>query len=202
MAGIGMYGVYYAKCTISSGQLTGYGTMSQMGKAIAATYTPEEAGTNVLYANNSVAETDTALVAGGTLSLTLDKLTQAARADLFGLTSTTVTVTVGTSTTTGTGFEYDGSENAVPVGVAFIRQSQESQNRNIHDVMIYSYCTFNEPDEEFQTLGETIEWQTPTIEATVSGASVTAPVPWRTMMRFASQAEAIQYITDFFAASY
>lgn len=202
MAGIGMYGVYYAKATISSGVITGYGTMAQMGKAISATYTPAEVGTNPLYANNSIAETDAALVAGGELSLTLDKLTSTARADIFGLTSTTVTVTIGTSTTTGTGFLYDGSENANPVGVAFIRQNQESGNRNIHDVLIYSYCTFNEPDEEYATLGESVEWQTPTIDATVSGASVTAPVPWRVIMRFASQAEAVQYITDFFAASY
>ena len=202
MAGIGMYGVYYAKATISSGVITGYGTMAQMGKAISATYTPAEVGTNPLYANNSIAETDAALVAGGELSLTLDKLTSTARADIFGLTSTTVTVTIGTSTTTGTGFLYDGTENANPVGVAFIRQSQEGGDRNIHDVLIYSYCTFKEPDEEYATLGESVEWQTPTIEATVSGASVTAPVPWRAMMRFATQAEAVQYITNFFAATY
>ena len=200
MAGIGMYGVYYAKANISSGTVASYGTVSTMGKAISASYEPAEAGTNILYANNSIAETDTSLVAGGTLTITLDALSLAARADLFGLTATTTTVTVGGTSHTGNGFEYDGSETAVPVGVAFIRQSQESQNRNIHDVVIYSYCTFNEPTEEFETLGESVEWQTPTIEATVSGASVVGTTyPWRVMMRFDSQAAAIQYITDFFS---
>lgn len=193
MAGIGMYGVYYAVANISSGTVTSYGEVKQMGKAISATYEPAEAGTNILYANNSVAETDTALVAGGTLSLTLDKLTFDARADLFGLTATT-------ATGGGSGFEYDGSESAVPVGVAFIRQSQESQDRNIHDVVIYSYCTFNEPTEEFETLGESVEWQTPTIEATVSGASVVGTTyPWRVLMRFTSQSAAISYINSFFS---
>ena len=201
MAGIGMYGVYYAKANISSGTVTSYGTVAQMGKAISASYEPAEAGTNILYANNSIAETDTALVAGGTLTITLDKLTFEARADLYGLTATTTTVTVSTGvTTTGNGFEYDGSETAVPVGVAFIRQSQESQNRNIHDVVIYSYCTFNEPTEEFETLGESVEWQTPTIEATVSGASVVGTTyPWRVLMRFDSQAAAIAYINSYFS---
>lgn len=193
MAGIGMYGVYYAVANISSGTVTSYGAVKQMGKAISASYEPAEAGTNILYANNSVAETDTALVAGGTLSLTLDKLTLEARADLYGLTATT-------ATGGGNGFEYDGSESSVPVGVAFIRQSQESQDRNIHDVVIYSYCTFNEPTEEFQTLGESVEWQTPTIEATVSGASVVGTAyPWRVLMRFTSQSAAIAYINSFFA---
>lgn len=199
MAGIGLYGVYYAKATLVNGAITGYGTVKQMGRAISASYEPAESGQNILYANNSIAETDTALVAGGELTLVLDRLIPEARADLFGLTQTTKSVTVDSETVTGSGFEYDGNESAAPVGVAFIRQSQELQDRNIHDVVIFSYVTFNEPTEEFETLGESVEWQTPEFTGTVSGASVTHPYPWKTLMRFASQEAAIQYINDYFA---
>lgn len=201
MAGIGLYGVYYAKATITNGVVTGYDTVKTMGKAISANFEPAEAGNNPLYANNSIAETDVSLVAGGTLTLTLDRLKPEAQADLFGLTSKTASVTVGSETAAGNGFEYTGNENAAPVGVAFIRQSQEEQDRNIHDVLIYTYCTFNEPAESFETLGESVEWQTPEFEATVSGAAVTSPKPWRVIMRFTSQAAAIEYINQFFAGT-
>ena len=99
MAGIGLYGVYYSKATLTSGVPTSYGTVKTMGKAISATFEPAETGGNPLYANNSIAETDAALVAGGTLTLTLDRLTMEARGDLFGLTMTTTTITVSTGVT-------------------------------------------------------------------------------------------------------
>lgn len=200
MAGIGLYGVYYSKATLTSGVPTSYGTVKTMGKAISASFEPAETGGNPLYANNSIAETDAALVAGGTLTLTLDRLTMEARGDLFGLTATTTTVTVSTGVTaSGTGFEYDGSESANPVGVAFIRQSQENNSRNIHDVLIYPYVTFQEPSEDMQTLGEDIEWQTPELTGNVAGAAVTGTYPWKVLMRFTSQAAAEAYINEFFA---
>lgn len=199
MAGIGLYGVYYAVATLTDGHPSAYGDVKRMGKAISASFEPAESGNNPLYANNSIAETDVALVAGGELTLTLDALSMEARADLYGLTATTETVTVDGSTVTGNGFEYDGTESPAAVGVAFIRQSQENNDRNIHDVLIYSMCTFNEPNDDMQTLGESVEWQTPELTATVNGAAVTTPYPWRVLMRFDSQAAAEQYIEDFFA---
>ena len=200
MAGIGLYGVYYALGTITDGVLTGYNGVKQMGKAISANFEPVDVDDNPLYANNAIAETDASAAAGGTLTLTLDKLVSTAQTDLFGLTSTTVTVTVGTSTSTGTGFDDTGSETANVVGVAFISQKQESQDRNIHEAIIFSHCTFSSPSEEYTTLGESVEWQTPEIEATVAGGAVTGTYPWRKRYRFDNQAAAVQFITEYFAA--
>ena len=56
MAGIGMYGVYYAKCVKNDGVTTGYtGGVKTLGKAISANFTPSNPEDNPLYASNGVA---------------------------------------------------------------------------------------------------------------------------------------------------
>ena len=200
MAGIGLYGVYYSKATLTDGVLTAYSGVQTMGKAISATFEPVDVDDNPLYANNAIAETDAQSGAGGTLTLTLDRLTAAAQADLFGLTSKTETVVISGETETGTGFDFTGTESANPVGVAFIRSKQESQDRNIHEAVIFSYCTFTASSEEYQTLGESVDWQTPELEATVSGGAVTGALPWKKSFTFDSQTAAETFITEYFAA--
>ena len=71
---------------ITDGVLTGFSGVQQMGKAISANFTPVDANSNPLYANNGIAERDAAAGAGGELSVTLDRISRAAMADLFGLT--------------------------------------------------------------------------------------------------------------------
>ena len=198
MAGIGLYGVYYSKATVADGIVTKYAGIQQMGKAISASFEQTEGDNNPLYANNAIAENDARSGSGGTLTLTLDKLTQSAFADLYGLTAKTSAVTVGTEAVTGTGFDIDGTEQAAPVGVAFIRQHQESDDRNKHEVIMFRNVTFKMPNLDAQTMGESIEWQTPEIEGTVVGAD--GINPWYVTRLFPRQAAAVQYITDQFAA--
>lgn len=202
MAGIGLYGVYYSKGVITDGVLTGYSGVHQMGKAISATFEPAETDDNPLYANNGIAERDASASSGGTLTLTLDRLSEDAYADLFGLTKKTITVepTPGAGFT-GTGFDYEGDELSAPVGVAFIRWAQEDNNRAHHQAVIFSYVTFTPPSDEYQTKGESVEWQTPEIEGTVSGSAVTGSLPWKRVFDFTSQADAITFIQQTFAAS-
>lgn len=198
MAGIGLYGVYYSKAIITDGIVTGYSGASTMGKAISASFEQTEGNDNPLYANNAIAEHDSAGGSGGTLTLTLDRLTQAAAADLYGLTVKTSSVTVDGTTVDGTGFDYTGAEQSAPVGVAFIRWNQENDDRNNHEVVIFRNVTFNFPNIEAQTLGDSIEWQTPEITGTVIGADGTNP--WYKTRVFPSQAAAIAYITGEFTA--
>ena len=198
MAYIGLYGVYYSKATMVGGEVSAYTGLETMGKAISASFEPNDGGENNLYANNGIAETDATGAAGGTLTLTLDHLDADAIADLFGLTKTTESVTVGGTTVTGTGFDYEGNEVANTVGVAFIRQKQENNSRNLHEAVIYSAVTFKFPSEEANTLGESVEWQTPEIEGTVT--TNTGTYAWRKAFTFPSQAAAEQFVSDYFAA--
>lgn len=200
MAAIGLYGVYYALCTMTNGVVTGYGGAKTMGKAISANFTPTDGGGNDLYANNGVAETDGAVPSGGDLTVGLDRLKATAIVDLFGLTQETESITVGGETVTATGFNYTGEETANPVGVAFIRQKQEDNNRGIHEAIIYSCVTFKMPAEDASTLAESVEWQTPEIEGTIAGASTTGTYPWKKSFTFDSQADAIAFIEDYFSA--
>ena len=192
MAYIGLYGVYYSKGVITDGVLTGYSGVQTMGKAISANFAPETGDQNVLYANNGIAETDGAATAGGTLTLGLDRLKATAIADLYGLTAATESG--------ATGFNFTGNEVANPVGVAFIRQKQEDNDRNLHEVVIFSHVTFSLPSDEATTLGESVEWQTPEIEGTVVSGNALGTYPWMKKFTFTSQTDAITFITSYFAA--
>ena len=202
MAGIGMYGVYYSKATIANGVVTGYAGVQTMGKAISASFEPNTPDDNPLYANNAVAENDSSGASGGTLTLTLDRLTQEAAADLYGLTVEDVEVTVGDKPGTqveGTALKYTGNEQSAPVGVAFIRQNQVDGVRN-HEVILYRRSTFSMPADSAQTMGESIEWQTPEIEGTVMGLEGDGTNAWFEQVIFPTQEAAIAYITNYFAA--
>lgn len=203
MAGIGMYGVYYSKATITNGVVTGYtGGSKMMGKAISATFEPNTPDDNPLFANNGEAENDSSGASGGTLTLTLDRLTQEAAADLYGLTVEDVEVTVGDTPGTkveGTALKYTGNEQSAPVGVAFIRQNQVDGVRN-HEVILYRRATFSMPADSAQTMGESIEWQTPEIEASVMGLEGDGTNAWFEQVIFPTQEAAIAYITNYFAA--
>lgn len=203
MAGIGMYGVYYSKATIANGVVTGYAGVQTMGKAISASFEPNTPDDNPLYANNAVAENDSSGASGGTLTLTLDRLTQEAAADLYGLTVEDVEVTVGDTPgkqVEGTALKYTGNEQSAPVGVAFIRQNQVDGVRN-HEVILYRRATFSMPADSAQTMGESIEWQTPEIEASVMGLEGNGSNAWFEQVIFPTQEAAIAYITNYFKAA-
>lgn len=201
MAGIGMYGVYYAKCLKTDGVTTGYtGGVQMLGKAISASFTPTNPEENPLYANNGVAENDSSSASGGTLDMTLDRLKQDAAATLYGLTVTEVTANVGETAVKGRALKYYGNEQSVPVGVAFVRMHQEDGMRN-HEVVLYRSVTFGMPAQDAQTKGESIEWQTPEISGTVQGLEGDGSEPWFESVVFPSQEAALEYIYDRFKES-
>lgn len=197
MAGIGLYGVYYSKGVIENGVLTGYTGVQQMGKAISAAFTPVDQNSNPLYANNGIAERDAAAGSGGELSITLDRVIRAAMADLYGLTEKAVTI----GGAGGSGFDFDGTELSAPVGVGFVRWNQENNSRSHYQAVIFSYVVFGPMTENSQTLGETVEWQTPELTGTVSGGAVCGAKPWKKLYDFETQEAAIAFITDYFQAS-
>lgn len=201
MAGIGLYGVFYSKCNKENGVTTGYdGTVKMMGKAISAGFDPNTPDENPLYANNGVAENDASSGSGGTLTQTLDRMTLETAADLYGTTVKQVTVQVGEESVNGTEIEYKGDEVSAPVGVAYIKLAQEDGVRH-HEVVFYREATYSRPGDDAQTMGESIEWQTPEVTAVVAGLQGDGSAPWYRVSRWPTQAAAIAYIYQLFGAT-
>ena len=198
MAGKGLYGVFYKKCTKENGIVTGYeGSVALMGKAVAASFDPNTPEENPLYANNAIAENDTSSGSGGTLALTLDRMTLEVAADLYGTTVKDVTVKVGEETVTGKEIEYYGLETSVAVGMAYIKLHQEDGVQR-HEVMFYREGTFTRPTDSARTMGESVEWQTPEVSGSIMGMQGDGSEPWFRNSSWPSQEAAIAYIYQLF----
>lgn len=172
MAGIGVYGVYYKKCVKNAdGETTGYtGTRKIMGHAVSVSFEPTQPDDNPLWANNRVVESDAIGGSGGTITMTLDRLTLATAADLYGITPEEITQTIGENEIKGTGIAYTGAEMSAPVGVAYVKQHQMDNSRGHHELVFFREVTFQRPTDEAETMdGGTIEWQTPELTGTVAG---------------------------------
>lgn len=196
MAKTGMYGVYYAKAVVKNGIVVGYtGGVKMMGKAISAEFTPSTPDDNPLYANNGVSENDSSGASGGKLKSTLDRLTMEAAADLYGLKVQEVTVDVDGKPVKGKSLDYTGLEQSAPVGAAYIRMNQEDGVQS-HEVVYYRRAVYSMPTEKAKTKGEKIEWQTPELEATVSGMEGDGSKPWYRSVLFPTQAAAIAFINQ------
>lgn len=199
MAGIGMYGVFYKKCVKTDGVVTGYeaGAKKMMGKAIDASFAPNTPDDNPLCANNGVAENDISSGSGGELTMTLDKMTLDVAADLYGTTVQEVSVTMDGQEVKGQEIAYKGHEVSDPIGVAYIRMNQEDGVRS-HEVVFYREATFTRPEESAQTMGESIEWQTPQVTGSVVGMQGDGTVPWFRTSRWPTQEAALAYIDKLF----
>lgn len=201
MAGIGLYGVFYSKCVKENGVTTGYdGTVKMLGKAVSADFDPNITEDDPLYANNGVAENDASSGSGGTLSLTLDRMALATHSDLYGTTVKTVEVLVGEEVVEGTEIVYKGNEVSIPVGSAYIKLHQEDGAR-LHEVVWYREVLYTRPGDTAETMGKSIEWQTPEIEGTVAGMQGEGDEPWYRISRWPTQAAAIAYIYHLFGSS-
>lgn len=201
MAGIGLYGVFYSKCVKSGGVVTGYdGSVKMMGKAIAAGFEPSTPEDNPLYANNGIGENDYSTGSGGELTMTLDRMTLDTAADLFGTSVQDVEVTVDGSTVKGKEIVYKGDEVSAPVGAAYIKMQQEDGVRS-HEVVFYREVEMSRPSEDAQTMGETLEWQTPEISGTVAGLQGDGSQPWYRASRWPTQEAAIAYVFQLFGST-
>lgn len=202
MAGIGLYGVFYRNGVKVNGVLTGYeGPVRMMGKAIAANFAANTVDDNPLEANNGVAENDISTGSGGTLTMTLDRMTLETAADLYGTTVEEVEVEVDGQKVHGVEIGYKGNEVSAPVGVAYIQMHQEDGVRN-HRVVFYRECVLDRPSDEARTMGRnSLEWQTPEITGTVEGLQGDGSNLWYRKSQWPTQQAAIAYIYKLFGTS-
>lgn len=198
MAGKGLYGVFYKPCMKDGGVVTGYsGTTKMLGEAIQADFTPNTPNENPLYANNGIAENDNSNGSGGSLAMTLDRLTLEAMAELYGTTVEDVEVTVGSQTVKGKEVTFAGMETSIPVGLAYIKLHQED-GANRHEVLFYREATISRPSDSARTMEGSVSWQTPQVTATVMGMQGEGKEPWQRLSSWETQEAAIAYIHKLF----
>ena len=162
MAITGLSNPTIAKYTNTAGTVA-YSDGARVGHAINYSLSVEYADDNPLYGDNRIVENESGTFNKGTLSLETSELPAAINKLLLNLTETTKTYGSGDDAFTVTEYAYDDNAKLGLFGIGFIRQEV------IDDVTYYvgivlPKCRAKFNDESATTRGESIDWQTPTIE--------------------------------------
>ena len=191
MAFIGMRHVVAAKiATETPGSALTYSAGMVVGKAIQGNLTWDR-NDNPLYADDAIAENDNGAT-GGSIELITDDLLDTVRAYLLG--DEAITVGTGTSVTT----EYESTEDPAPyVGFGYMRVRVKG-GATSYQAVWYHKAQFGESNENAQTKGQTIEWQTPTLTGKIMGVNDNASgqIRFRRRATFETAADAIAWLDN------
>ena len=191
MAIKGLSKPYYAKYKNNAGVVT-YSDGGVFGKAIEWGVTVEKADDNHLYADNGISETDKAKFLSGELTVTTSGIKPETNKVILGLKTKSVTVNGKQVTVT----VYDDDAKSPDLGFGII---EWHQNNNIdkYRAVILLRVFFSIPEDAATTKGETVEWNTPEITASVmrsDAVNANGVHPWKEDAWFDSEADAEEYI--------
>lgn len=172
----------------NSGTTITYSNVQELARGVQVSIDPESSDRNVFYANNIEAESESGRFNGGTLTLTVDGLLQAAEALIMG-------ITAGDD-----GIEY-GDNIAQPyVGVGFITRYRSGDVTSFVPTIIRK-VKFDQIGNEAATQEEDIDWQTQELTGQIS-PSDNEVRSWKWEGgEFATEAEAITALTTKFGAT-
>jgi len=187
MATIGVSKPYYGVYVNTDGAIT-YTGGAVFAKAIQFSAKIESGSDNNLYADNGIAETDRSF-GGGTISVTTDEILQTAAAAILGLTADTITVGGETNVSE---LVYDDDMIIPDLGFGIIIKKKVNGAYKYRAVFFHK-IKFNIPEDAATTQGESIEWQTPTIEGTIMRDD-SAKHGWKSEVTVNTEAEAETYI--------
>lgn len=187
MATIGLSKPYFGVYANTDGVVT-YTAGGVFAKAVEFSATIESGDDNNLWADNMIAESDRSF-GGGSISITTDEISQAASAALLGLTSRTITVGTNPSVTE---LVYDDDMTVPDLGFGIIIRKKVNGAYKYRAVFFHK-IKFNIPEDAATTQGESIEWQTPTIEGTIMRDD-SAKHGWKSEVTVNTEAEAETYI--------
>lgn len=191
MATIGVSKPYYALYS-NEGETVTYSKGAILAKAVEFSAEIENAEDNNLYADNGIAESDRSF-AGGTLTITTDDLTQEASAAIMGLTATPVTIESVTEEGV-TELVYGEAQEVPYLGFGIIIK-KKMNGAYRYRAIVFTKILFSIPSDAATTQGETIEWQTPELTATIMRDD-TAAHNWKREATFSTEAAAAAYIQN------
>lgn len=187
MATIGVSKPYVAIYADNGDNTTTYSEGTRFAMATDIDISIDSGNDNNLYADNTIAETDREF-SGGTLTVGVDDLLEDASKLLLGLKSESITVDGETATE----LIYDDDSVVPSMGFGCIIKKKKSGATKWRAVVL-SKIMFSIPSDAATTQGETIEWQTPSLEATIMRDD-TATHVWKREATFDTEALAEAYI--------
>lgn len=190
MATIGLskpyYGIYSA-----SGTTVSYADGAAMGKATEANIEIDTTEDNNLYGDNAIAETDRSF-AGGTLTLSTTDLSQEVSKAILGLKENAITGIDGVTDTSVKELIYDDEQVTPYLGVGFIIKKKVDGVYRWRAVVL-TKVMFSIPADAATTQGESIEWQTPELSATIMRDDSATHI-WKREATFTTEVQAEAYI--------
>lgn len=160
---IGFSKPYVAKYTNTGGTVSYSGGMP-LARGVSVSIEPTVSDNNNFYADNVLAETEAGVFTGGTATLTVDGLLQEAEQFIMGLPEPEE-VSYGTSKTVEV-LKYGNSASIPNVGIGFLIMYM-SDGVISYAPMVLRKAKFNTPGTSAETKGETINWQTQELTATL-----------------------------------
>lgn len=189
MAGTGLAYFMAAKYFHDSSGRVQYRDGREFAGAIQMETEIKQADANPLYVNNALRES-TSRFSSGTLTLTTDSLSRGASKFILGIGEETL--------------EVDGKQikylvfNDAPVpdmGFGTVIYEQV-KGVLVYTAVVLPKITFNVSGDSAKTQGESIEWQTTEVTATIKRDD-TAKKGWRYKAEFTNEAEAVAFVRTF-----
>lgn len=189
MATIGLSKPYYAIYS-NTGASVSYTGIALLGKAVEMSMELDGTDANILYADNGPAESAQQF-SGGTLTITTDDLLPDAAAGVLGMELQTVT-DESTATEAPKELIFTGDQSIPYVGFGGIIKKQQS---GVIKWMgfVFPKVQFAIPSVAATTQGETIEWQTQELSATIMRDDTAGHI-WYRCALLDSEAAAETYI--------
>lgn len=194
MANIGLSKPYIATYVNNNGTVT-YSARTVLGKYTEIDISLDSADENILYADNGPAETDSQF-SGGTVTVTTDDLRPDAFKTALGLVEAAIAATMATTNPTPKWLIFDDDQAAPYFALAGVVK-KKVDGAYKYQAFVLEKVKFKNPDLSLTTQGETIEWQTPELEATILRSDA-AKHPWyRISTLLESEEDAIAAIEDY-----
>lgn len=190
MATIGLSKPYCAVYGFEGGAVRYSGGMV-MGKATEMDISIGTSTDNNLYGDNGIAESDRTFT-DGTLTLSTDELTQEVSALILGAMEQELGTIAGVQDTGIKELVFDDDQTAPYLGVGFI---VKKKHRGVYKWrgIVLTRVMFNIPADAAVTQGESIEWQVPTLTATILRDESDKHM-WKREATFTTEAQAEAYI--------
>ena len=192
MATIGLSKPYCAVYTAQGNVVTYTGGMV-MGKATEMDISISTTEDNTLNADNGPAETDRAF-ASGSLTLSTDDLTPEVTVMILGAVQEELGTIEGITDSGVKEIVFDDSQEAPYLGIGFIVKKKH-QGVYKWRAVVLTRVMFNIPQDAAITQGETIEWQVPTLTASIL-RDETDRHAWKREATFTTEAQAEIYIKN------